>query len=69
MFLNVWGLRFDPAEGKAVGEPFKVTNFESPGELIGTRISYLEMTLDNNRLFLPITQVVGSVWTLSDVDK
>jgi Tol biopolymer transport system component len=69
MFLNVWGIRFDPAQGKAIGEPFKITNLESPGEMIGTRISYLEMTLDQSRLCLPITQVSGSIWILNDVDR
>jgi hypothetical protein len=69
MFLNVWGLRFDPTAGKPVGEPFQITSFESPGQIISTRISSLELTFDKSRLFLPITQVSGSIWILGDVDR
>jgi serine/threonine protein kinase/sugar lactone lactonase YvrE len=69
MFLNVWGIRFDPVAGKPVGEPFRITSFENPGQIISTRISSLEMTLDQNRLFLPITQLTGSIWVLGDVDR
>lgn len=71
MFLNVWGIRFDPTAGKPIGEPFKVTTttFESPGQMISTRIPYLEMTLDQTHLCLPITQVSGSIWILGEVDR
>ena len=68
MFLNVWGIRFDPGAGKPVGEPFRITSFENPGQIISTRISSLEMAFDQNRLFLPITQLSGSIWILGDVD-
>jgi serine/threonine protein kinase len=69
MFLNVWGIRFDPAAGKPVGEPFRITSFENPGQIISTRISSLEMTFSPTHLFLPITQVSGSIWILSEVDR
>ncbi len=36
-FLNVWGLRFDPAKGTRVGEPFPVTTFESPRQMVFPR--------------------------------
>jgi len=69
MFLNVWGTRFDPVAGKALGEPFRITSFENPGQIISTRISSLEMSFDQSRLFLPITQIAGSIWVLGDVDR
>jgi serine/threonine protein kinase len=69
MFLNVWGLHFDSAQGKPVGEPFRVTKFESPVQMIPTRVGHLEISLDQNRLFLPLTQLSGSIWILSDVDQ
>jgi dipeptidyl aminopeptidase/acylaminoacyl peptidase len=69
MFLNVWGIHFDPAAGKVIGQPFKITSFENPGQTISTRISWLEMTFGQNRLLLPITQVSGSIWILGDVDR
>jgi serine/threonine protein kinase len=69
MFLNVWGIHFDPATGKSSGQPFKITSFENPGQIISTRISLLEMTFNQNRLLLPITQISGSIWILGDVDR
>jgi serine/threonine protein kinase len=69
MFLNVWGIRFDPAQAKALGEPFRVTSFESPGLVISIPIRQLEMTFDQTHLYLPVTEVSGSIWTLNDVDR
>ncbi|HEX8843577.1 MAG TPA: protein kinase [Pyrinomonadaceae bacterium] len=68
-FLNVWGIRFDPAEGRAVGEPFRVTSFESPGQMISPRLGVMEMSLNKNRLALPITDISGSIWMLENVDR
>jgi Tol biopolymer transport system component len=68
-FLNVWGIHFDPAQGSAVGEPFRVTNFESPGQMISTKIAFTEMAINKNRLALPITDVSGSIWMLENVDR
>ncbi|MGI9065360.1 MAG: protein kinase domain-containing protein [Pyrinomonadaceae bacterium] len=69
MFLNVWGVRFDPTTGKAVGEPFRVTSFENPRFSVLTSIRQLRISLDLTHLYLPLTEVSGSVWTLSDVDR
>jgi dipeptidyl aminopeptidase/acylaminoacyl peptidase len=66
-FLNVWGIRFDPATGKAVGEPFRVTTFESPGQMILTDVRSMEMTLSANRLILPVMEVSGGIWMLENV--
>jgi Tol biopolymer transport system component len=69
-FLNVWGIRFDPAHGQPVGEPFRVTAFENPGQMIYPRsVATLEMALAENRLVLPIMQVSGNVWVLENVDR
>jgi hypothetical protein len=37
--------------------------------MIPTRVGHLEISLDQNRLFLPLTQLSGSIWILSDVDQ
>ena len=68
-FLNVWGIRFDPVQGRAVGEPFRVTNFESPGRMISTQIAQMEMAISKNKLALPITTVSGNIWMLGNVDR
>jgi serine/threonine protein kinase len=64
-FLNVWGRRFDPVSGQPVGEAFRVTRFESPGQMIsrGGRVSCAA-----DRLVLPIAEVSGSIWILENVD-
>ena len=37
-FFNVWGIHFDSAQGKPVGEPFRVTTFESPSLMVPQQI-------------------------------
>ena len=67
-FLNVWGIRFDPVEGKPIGEPFQVTTFESPGQMVYPYVSRLDASLCEDRLVLPITEVSGNIWMLDNVD-
>jgi serine/threonine protein kinase len=68
-FLNVWGIRFDPAQAQAVGEPFRVTTFESPGRMISPRLVQREISLNKNQLAVPITDVSGNIWMLGNVDR
>ncbi|MCI0620855.1 MAG: winged helix-turn-helix domain-containing protein [Acidobacteria bacterium] len=68
-FLNVWGIRFDPAQGKSVGEAFRVTAFESPSQMVFPRVGPLEMAIAGGRLFINITEATGSVWILENVDR
>ena len=32
-FFNIYGRRFDSQQGCTVGEPFKLTTFDGPGQL------------------------------------
>ncbi|MGH9844074.1 MAG: winged helix-turn-helix domain-containing protein [Blastocatellia bacterium] len=68
-FLNVWGIRFDPAKGKPVGESFQVTAFESPSRMIFPRVAPLGMAIAGGRLFINITEASGSIWALENVDR
>jgi Tol biopolymer transport system component/DNA-binding winged helix-turn-helix (wHTH) protein len=68
-FLNVWGIRFDLVKGQPVGEPFRVTAFESPSQMVFPRIAPLNIALRADRLFLNITEMSGSVWILENVDR
>jgi hypothetical protein len=63
-FFNVWGIRFDPASGQPMGEPFRVTTFENPGQMILSNVRYMQMALAADRLVLPITEVSGGIWIL-----
>lgn len=69
-FLNVWGIRFDPAKGKPVGLPFSVTalnslSLEVPRHITGS----IELSLTQDRLVLPLAQESGSIWVLDHVDQ
>ncbi|MBI1765375.1 MAG: PD40 domain-containing protein, partial [Acidobacteria bacterium] len=68
-FFNVWGRRFDPQAGQPVGEAFRVTNFESPGQMIPPTVVQIELALAADRLVAPIMEVAGSVWILENVDR
>jgi Tol biopolymer transport system component/DNA-binding winged helix-turn-helix (wHTH) protein len=65
-FFNVWGLRFDPNSGKPAGEPFRVTSFENPSQMILSNVRYMDMALAANRLVLPIMEVSGGIWILEN---
>ena len=68
-FYNVWGIRFDPVKGSAVGDPFSVTTFNSPSLMIPKYISAVEISLTQNRLIVNVAQVSGSIWVLDNVDR
>jgi Tol biopolymer transport system component len=66
-FYNVWGIRFDRTSGKPTGEPFRVTNFQSPSQMISPVLASMEMSLTNDRLVIDITQVSGNIWMLENI--
>jgi len=67
-FFNVWGVGFNPTTGEPVGEPFRVTAFESPSQMTLTDVRIMEITLGANRLILPIMEVSGGIWILENVE-
>src|SRR5215469_16557313 len=68
-FFNVWGIHFDPSQGKMVGEPFPVTKFENPALMVPEHIPSVELSLSQNHLVLTLEQVSGSIWMLEDVNQ
>jgi Tol biopolymer transport system component/DNA-binding winged helix-turn-helix (wHTH) protein len=68
-FFNVWGVHFDPARGNVVGDPFRVTNFDSTRPMIPKHMSPVGFSLTHNSLVLTMEQVSGSIWVLNDVDQ
>ncbi len=52
-----------------MGEPFRETSFESLGRLNPDVVTYVEISLTEDRLVLPIKEVFGSIWMLEDVDR
>jgi dipeptidyl aminopeptidase/acylaminoacyl peptidase len=68
-FFNVWGIRFDPAKGKTVGEPFPVTTLDNPSKMVPNDITTVGLSLTQDRLVLTVAQVSGSIWVLDNVDR
>jgi Tol biopolymer transport system component len=68
-FFNVWGLRFDPATGKSVGQPFKVSKFSRPRLMIPRWIPSVGFSLTKDRFVLTMAQESGNIWVLDNVDR
>ena len=68
-FFNVWGIRFDPKTGTPSGEPFRVTTFDSPGQMVLPTPGNLDLSFAANRMVLPIMEVSGGVWILTNVNR
>ena len=66
-FFNVWGIHFDPTAGKTVGQPFQVSNFESPRLMIPRWIPPVGMSLNQDKLVLTMAEESGSIWVLDNV--
>src|SRR6266700_275353 len=54
---------------RSVGEPFRVTAFENPAQLVPDLTGNMSMSLTQNRLVLPLTYVSGSIWMLDNLDR
>jgi Tol biopolymer transport system component len=68
-FFQVWGIRFDPSKGQPVGDPFRVTAFETPRQMILLNRKTMEMALSADRLILPIMEVSGGIWILENAEQ
>jgi sugar lactone lactonase YvrE len=62
-FFDVWGLRFDPDTGQAVGDEFRVTSFNDPGRALAATAAS-ELGVGRSQLVLPIVEATGSIWML-----
>jgi len=68
-FFNVWKVRFDPASGKPLDQPTRVTDYESTTQMIIQNIVQLEMALTSDRIILPMMETSGSIWVLENIDR
>jgi Tol biopolymer transport system component len=67
--FNVWGIHFDPAKGKPVGEPFRISSFESPRLMVPREISPVALSLTQDKLVLTLQELSGGIWVLDNVDR
>jgi hypothetical protein len=65
----VWGIRFDPAEGKPVGDAFRVSTFEGHGPTIPRWIPAVELGLTEDKLVINMAEISGGIWVLENVDR
>jgi Tol biopolymer transport system component/DNA-binding winged helix-turn-helix (wHTH) protein len=68
-FFNVWKVRFDPASGKPLDQPTRVTDFESTTQMIIPNIVQLEMALTSDRIILPMMETSGGIWVLENIER
>lgn len=68
-FFNVWGTRFDSQSGKAEGDQFPVTSFESARLMIPNYIPSIDFSLDRSELVLTMQERTGSIWVLDNVSR
>jgi Tol biopolymer transport system component/DNA-binding winged helix-turn-helix (wHTH) protein len=68
-FINIWGRHFDPLTGTVAGEPFRVTAFETPRQMIFPYMQPLQVVFTRERLILPVTESYGSIWLLKNLDQ
>jgi Tol biopolymer transport system component/DNA-binding winged helix-turn-helix (wHTH) protein len=68
-FYDVWGVRFNSAEGKVAGDRFRVTNFASSSLMVPNNMGEVELSITRDKLALSMSQASGSIWVLNDVDQ
>src|SRR5437763_4030125 len=68
-FYNVWGNRFDPVNGRVVGNPFQVTDFDNPALMVPPYIPDVGLSIARGRLAVTVSQSSGSIWVLNNVDE
>jgi hypothetical protein len=63
-FNNLWGRRFDPVAGQPIGEPFRVTNYET----LGRRMDGVT-GVSAERFVTRMTEISGGIWVLDNVNR
>jgi Tol biopolymer transport system component len=67
-FFNIWRFGFDPSKGELVGEPSRVTSFESPSLMIPIDISSAEMSVTQDKLAINMEERSGGIYVLDNMD-
>lgn len=68
-FYNVWANHFDPVNGRVVGTPFQVTEFDNPALMVPIYIPDVGLSIAQGRLAVTVSQSSGSIWLLNTVDE
>jgi Tol biopolymer transport system component/DNA-binding winged helix-turn-helix (wHTH) protein len=68
-FLNVWGRRYDPETGTPVGDPFRVSYFDTPSKRLSSPMSTFDLAIGPNHLIVPVVQTSGAIWILENLNR
>lgn len=68
-FVDIWAVDFDPTRGIPVGEPFRVTHFDSLDFLVSGFGGFANMEVRDRWLFVTMRSTSGSLWMLDNVDR
>jgi Tol biopolymer transport system component/DNA-binding winged helix-turn-helix (wHTH) protein len=68
-FYNVWGNHFDPVNGRVIGAPFQLTNFDDPALMVPPYIPDVGLSIAQGRIAVTVSQSSGSIWMLNRVDE
>jgi Tol biopolymer transport system component len=63
-FFNIWGIKINPNQGTAVGNPFQITNFNGPRRMLSSLLASIDYGITKDQLVLPIQEVSGNIWIL-----
>ena len=67
--LNVWAVDIDPDRGRMSGDTFPITRFESPTYFILYGSSWMDLTVLEQSVFVPVRTAAGNLWLLDHADK
>jgi dipeptidyl aminopeptidase/acylaminoacyl peptidase len=69
-FWNIWREELDSINGRPVGAPTQITNFNSPARMIAADPGLqFQFSVTRSRIILPITDSAGSIWILEGIDR
>jgi Tol biopolymer transport system component/DNA-binding winged helix-turn-helix (wHTH) protein len=65
---NVWAVPFDSTQGRALGEAFQVTHFDSSDREPSPLLVEGGIEVSATRLIVPMIERSGNIWIVSDFD-
>jgi Tol biopolymer transport system component len=68
-YFNLWAVKFDPDRGMVVGDPFRITRFDSPDLKISSGQATMEIGIAAGRALLEMEQLRGNIWLMENVDR
>src|SRR5262249_37608126 len=63
-FFNVWGIHFDPRNGRPSGQRFRVTAFDKPSLMIPEYPYTVGLSVTQDKLVLTLEESSSSLWLL-----